>query len=101
MLTVTMATLMFTEALVMYEVYENTFDVQSTYRFCYLRGGRHLFWNNTFINHAGNAATISLTWEGIGTIDTPDNIKNSYFWNNTLNGSVSHPLSWRIVLLSY
>ena len=61
------------------------------YRFCYLRGGRHLFWNNTFINHAGNAAAISLTWEGMWYDRYDDNIKNSYFWNNTLNGSSVNP----------
>jgi hypothetical protein len=68
-----------------YEIYDNTIKCKYTYRFCYLRGGTHIFYNNTFtMSNSGTPAVFSLTNEQ-GT--TQDVISNSFFWNNTFNGS--------------
>lgn len=79
----------------MYEVYENTFHVHSTGRFCNLRGGKHFFFNNTFVNDtSSNQATVfSLIWE-LGVNQGNENVFG-YFYNNTFNGSpitlINHP----------
>jgi hypothetical protein len=76
---------------VQYEVYSNVFRVAKTYRFCYLRGGQHLVYNNTFINDAGGGASAITLIDELG-FHTSDDIKNCYFWNNTLNGSPVNPV---------
>jgi hypothetical protein len=69
-----------------YEVYNNTFHCKYTYRFCYLRGGTHIFHDNTFImDNPGTPAVFSLTREQGAA--TQELITQSFFWNNTFNGS--------------
>jgi hypothetical protein len=70
---------------ILYEVYSNTFNVFSTYRFCHLRGGSHLFFGNTFIDQTGTPCAISLTDED--GFFGGDNLTNAFFWDNTLNGA--------------
>lgn len=70
---------------VFYEVYNNTYHCHYTYRFCYLRGGTHLWHDNTFITDDGSTPTVFLLTNEQGA--TQDTIKDSHFWNNTLNGS--------------
>jgi hypothetical protein len=82
-----------------YEAYNNTIKTNKVYRFGYFRGGRLLFYNNTFTTTDGSSAPmLGLTEEegwmtvvGWGTnIRTTwpgeEQINNSFFFNNTLNG---------------
>jgi hypothetical protein len=81
---------------IMYEVYDNTFSVDHTYRFCNIRGGSHLFFNNTFLEtDATTPDIIMLKNEGQaqnGSPSTKDVITNSHFWNNTYNGAPFNPI---------
>jgi hypothetical protein len=74
-----------------YEVYNNTFHCGWTYRFCALRGGTHIFYNNKFIeDQSSSAAVIALYNEGLmhnWPATTQDNISHSFFWGNTYNGT--------------
>jgi hypothetical protein len=74
-----------------YEVYNNTFHCAYTYRFCALRGGTHIFYNNKFIeDQSSSAAVMALYNEGLmhnWPATTQDNITGSFFWGNTYNGS--------------
>lgn len=82
------------------ELYNNNFYAYTTYRMIYLRGGSSLVYNNTMTTQSGSTAAIQLTeeegWTSGGTFSpkpaasawpAQDQINNSFFWNNTLNGS--------------
>ena len=78
------------------EIYNNTFRIYSNYQFIYLRGGSNLIHDNTFTYDTGGSNAINLTEEECWNsgIFSPlrtswpaeDQINNSFFWNNTLNG---------------
>jgi hypothetical protein len=81
----------------MVEIYNNMFHVVSAYRMIYLRGGSDLVYNNTFIVYAGSLPHILDMSEEEGwrkevfaplrsTWPAEDQINNSFFWNNTING---------------
>jgi hypothetical protein len=79
-----------------WEIYNNTFHCKYTYRFAFLRGGTHICYNNTFIedNNDGPNAVV-LTNEGANqhmAASAQDNITNSFFWGNTLNGLTINPV---------
>ncbi|MGZ3972475.1 MAG: hypothetical protein ACXVJM_21855 [Mucilaginibacter sp.] len=82
------------------EIYNNNFYAYKTYRMIYLRGGSTLVYNNTMTTQTGSASAIELTeeedWTSGGTFSpkpaatswsAQDQINNSFFWNNTINGS--------------
>jgi len=70
----------------MFEVYSNRFSVNAGYGYFFLRGGMHIFFNNTvFLTNGSQSTLIQLADERANP--TRDYITNSYFWNNTLNGS--------------
>jgi len=80
------------------EIYENNFYIHHSYRIIYLRGGSILIYNNKFTYESGSAPTaIELTeeesWQTsffsplATTWPAQDQINNSFFWGNTLNGS--------------
>jgi len=79
------------------EVYENKLYIHHSYRITYFRGGSILFYNNKFTYESGSAPTaIALSEEEswqiaffnpLATIwPAQDQINNSFFWGNTLNG---------------
>jgi hypothetical protein len=79
------------------EVYDNTFRYHHTYRVSDFRGGSILFHDNTFAYVTYSDTEFQL-WEEEGwhtaffsplrTVwPAEDQIMNSFFWNNTLNGS--------------
>ena len=78
------------------EVYNNTFSYHHSYRVCYIRGGSILFHDNAF-SYVTSSVEISLTdeesWQTLNfnplrtTWPAQDQIFNSFFWNNTRNGS--------------
>jgi len=80
---------------VMFEVYSNVFDVNVGYGYFFLRGGMHLWFNNTVYLTNGDLSTlIQLADER--TAPVRDYITNSYFWGNTLNGTAwTGPLATR------
>jgi len=74
--------------------YDNTFSCDHTFRFCNLRGGTHIFYNNKFTTRSGSPTTIQLKNEGVstyGSYNSKDELKNCFFWNNTLNGATTRP----------
>ena len=83
------------------EVYGNTFSQHHSYRWAYLRGGTILFWNNTLTNLKSGLPSIEITdeeswqslfFEPLKTVwPAHDQITNSYFWNNTINGVLINP----------
>jgi hypothetical protein len=79
-----------------WEIYNNTFHCKYTYRFAFLRGGTHICYDNTFIEDNNDGPDgIDLTNEGVnqgGSATTQDDITNSCFWANTLNGSAINPV---------
>jgi hypothetical protein len=79
-----------------YEVYNNTFKCQYTYRFAYLRGGAHIFHDNQFITSGGSAPNcIALELEkGVKTVPANQKVVKSFFWNNTYNGSPMGAADW-------
>jgi hypothetical protein len=83
------------------EIYNNKFDAHVTYRYIYIRGGSLLIHDNAFTAIDSSAGYISLTEEESWTSGGPfavkpealrwpawDQINNSFFWNNTYNGSL-------------
>lgn len=92
------------------EVYNNTFHVYQVMRFLNIRGGSIIAHDNTFIqdNASATPAAILLQEEEaqdsgifcpscplITTWPAGDQINNSFFWNNTYNGSpVSNVSLW-------
>jgi hypothetical protein len=78
------------------EVYNNTFRYHHSYRICYFRSGSILFHNNVF-TFVTSDAEIVLTeeesWQSaffspLRTVwAAEDQVMNSFFWNNTRNGS--------------
>jgi hypothetical protein len=80
-----------------YEVYNNTFECQHTYRFCYLRGGTHIFHDNQFIMTGGGSAPNCIALElekGSTTVPANERVVKSFFWNNTYNGSPAGAADW-------
>ena len=84
-------------SVVLLEIYDNSFDIQSTYRMLHFRGGSILVHDNTFVHHGGDTTVIAMTEEAswqtdfFDPLDTEwpaqDQIHNSFFWANTLNGA--------------
>jgi hypothetical protein len=70
---------------VMFEVYSNTFNINSIEQIFTLRGGRHIWFDNK-ITAGGGGGFIQL-WDEVHLLDF-QTIQASYFWNNTFNGSV-------------
>jgi hypothetical protein len=74
----------------LYEIYENDFLADWTYRYANLRGGHHLIFANTFADQQGSATVIQLKNEGSSTYGayvSTDELTDCYFWNNTYNGT--------------
>ncbi len=78
------------------EVYENTFRYHHSYRVCYFRGGSVLFHDNAFTTVTYSTEVELSEEEGWQTAffsplktawPAEDQINNSFFWNNTRNGS--------------
>jgi hypothetical protein len=84
-------------SVVLLEIYGNTFVINNTYRMLFFRGGSLLVHDNTFTHAGGDTAVIAMTEEAswqtafFDPLDTEwpaqDQINNSFFWNNTLNGA--------------
>ncbi len=75
----------------MYEVYENIFSFVTGSQVFTLRGGKHIWWNNTITTSHG-ASHIEL-WDELNQPFDDESIQDSYFSNNVFNGSVeSGPL---------
>jgi hypothetical protein len=68
----------------MFEVYDNVFHINRGYGFFHLRGGQHIFYNNTVTLTNGTQSTLIQVSDE--EFYSGDRISNSYFWNNTLNG---------------
>jgi hypothetical protein len=87
------------------EFYNNTINAHHSYRFMSLRGGSLLMHDNTFNQASGSPAGIDLKeeegWTSGGPFHAPpavdrvwpawDQVTNSFFWNNTINGSSMIP----------
>jgi hypothetical protein len=74
----------------LYEIYENEFRAQWTYRYANLRGGHHLIFGNAFTDEQGGATVLQLKNEGsstYGAYDATDELSGCYFWDNTYNGA--------------
>src|SRR2546422_60977 len=80
------------------EFYNNTVAIHHSYRIFNIRGGSNIFYNNTITYTSGSTPTVfALTdeegWQTIlfnplkSTRSAEDQVNNSFFWNNTLNGS--------------
>jgi len=82
------------------EIYNNTFAVHHTYQFCIFRGGSVICHDNAFTYITSGANPLqcgeeegdpghSSWFNGITRTAWPaqDQINNSFFWNNTLNGA--------------
>lgn len=79
------------------EIYMNTFKAHKTYSMLYFRGGSLLVWNNALSITTGTTQKMILTEEEswqllvfptLATVwPAEDQINNSFFWNNTFNGS--------------
>ena len=87
------------------EFYNNTIRAGSCYRFADLRGGSNLFHNNTITTEKSSTCPIALREEeGAPTtniISPPrtkwsaqDQVTNSFFWNNTVNGKPLPVVTW-------
>jgi len=82
------------------EVHNNTWIGTKSYRILYIRGGSNIIYNNTF-TMTGSASCIALTEEeGWQTAffsplrsawSAWDQVNNSFFWNNKLNGNTVNP----------
>lgn len=84
------------ESTCIYEVYENTFNITNATsgRLFHLRGGRHIFYNNTITSDFNGLGVIALLHEIAGNPQvSPHQIADSYFYNNTFNGSQVAPYS--------
>jgi hypothetical protein len=79
-----------------YEIYNNVFHCNYTYRYFYLRGGTHFVYNNTFIeDNDSSPSVIMLSNEGQNdgaAAATLDVIQDSFFWGNSFNGSSFNPV---------
>ena len=79
------------------EIYGNTFSAHHTYRFIHLRGGSVLAYSNILTTVSGSATAFHLSeeeawstsfWSPLRTNwPAHDQITNSFFWANTLNGN--------------
>jgi hypothetical protein len=81
------------------EIYNNTFAVHHTYQFVILRGGSIIMHDNalTYITSGSNPIQLGeeegdpghISWFNPTRTAWPaqDQINNSFFWNNTLNGT--------------
>jgi hypothetical protein len=83
-----------------FEIYNNVMKAKQTYRFMNIRGGSSLVYSNVLTVASGPAAAIQLTedfelrippqyliWAG------EDQVNNSFFWSNTLNGVLVNSVS--------
>jgi hypothetical protein len=80
------------------EIYNNTIKLWHPYRAMYIRAGRMIVANNTYTSINGSSyAMVSMTEEeanGTGNVCSPgrtvwpaeENINNSFFFGNTMNG---------------
>ena len=79
------------------ELYGNQFRAHHTYAMMEIRGGSNIMYDNTLVTLTGSAPYIPL-WEEeawqtsffspLSTVwNAEDQIMNSFFWNNTSNGS--------------
>lgn len=79
------------------EIYNNTMTSAQAYRLIYLRSGSVLAHDNTVINSSGSAVAFDVTeeegWQPLyfSPLRTVwpacEQMFNSFFWNNTFNGS--------------
>lgn len=85
------------------EVYDNEFSIGiNNYRFLHLRGGTILAFRNAFKDLSGATPLMHLTeeesWQTMffsplaKVYPAQDQIRNSFFWSNTLNGTNSNRL---------
>jgi hypothetical protein len=83
---------------IMCEIYNNTFNIYQGYRIIWPRGGRILVANNVFTSTVGSFPLVSMSEEEGGqqpqwfnptrtTWPAEDQVNNSFFYGNTLNGS--------------
>jgi hypothetical protein len=86
------------------EVYNNTITATQSYYAAYLRGGKGVFFNNTFSGQINRPITFAdynsfnindytdKTSSAIKCLNYPafDQINNFYVWGNTLNGNPLH-----------
>jgi hypothetical protein len=83
---------------VLMECYSNVFHAHQTFQFVYLRGGTFFVYGNGLVCDLGTPSAFVLTeeegWQALvfnplrTTWPAQDQITNSYFWANTLNGSL-------------
>jgi hypothetical protein len=88
------------------EAYHNTFEIAiNNYRYLNFRGGSLLIYSNNFTDASGRTPLLRLTeeegWAGHffsplrTTWPAQDQITNSFFWGNKLNGvAVSNPVEF-------
>ncbi|MBE9483407.1 MAG: hypothetical protein IMY74_01085, partial [Bacteroidetes bacterium] len=79
------------------EIYNNNFYIHHTYRVLYIRGGSLLVHDNTVTFETGSGSVFKLSeeesWQTAffnplaTTWSAEDQIMNSFFWGNTLDGS--------------
>jgi hypothetical protein len=79
------------------EIYENTWKAHHSYRFMNIRGGSNIIYNNTFTTISGSPTVFYVqdeeSWQTaffspLKTVwPAEDQINNSFFWGNTLNGA--------------
>ncbi len=88
---------------VMFEVYSNSFRVTSYYRMAYFRGGTIFYFGNTYRTDSGNppiALTEEESWQTAmfsplrTSWPAQDQITNSFFWGNTVNGVTPSIVRW-------
>ena len=82
---------------VLVEFYNNTMHAYKTYRMLYIRAGTIFAYNNTMLTDSGGTTPFALTeeegWQTqfFNPLKTSwpaqDQVTNSFFWNNTLNGA--------------
>jgi hypothetical protein len=75
------------------EIYRNTMiGMSETYRYMNMRGGSILVWSNAMSGSSAASASINLTEDDSvtshqATWPSGDQMNNSHFWGNTLEGS--------------
>jgi hypothetical protein len=82
---------------VLVEFYNNIMKAYKTYRMLYIRAGTTFAYNNTMTCDSGSATAFALTEEEAWqtqffnplktTWPAQDQVTNSHFWNNTMNGA--------------
>ena len=80
-----------------FECYENTFAIYQATRFCYIRGGSSLIYNNAFTQETGDSDVLEFSdeesWQTIlfNPLDeawpAEDQIANTFIWGNTIDGT--------------